>query len=79
MMLPALRDRSRLSRSHPGTNDPMETIGASVYAVSIVPDRNRSRNADGNDQTQYLCAFPGTRGSSLTERVSIGNAHLYSI
>ena len=43
--------------------------------VTIVPGRYPSRQRGGNDQTQCLRHFPGSRWVLSNERVSIANAH----
>ncbi len=61
----------------PAGNDCVPGNDCAQYPCGFNRSRGRSfPKAAGNDWSQYPCAFPGSRVFSLTERVSIGNAHL---
>jgi hypothetical protein len=60
----------------PAGNDCVPGNECAQYPCGFNRSRGRSfPRAAGNDWSQYPCAFPGSRVFSLTERVSIGNAH----
>jgi hypothetical protein len=70
--------RSRVPGSHPGTTHPQGTTKFNGIMYLSRSRASRSQNDPGNGLAQYPCAFPGSRGFSLTERGIVGNDPLYS-